>query len=908
MNSAPCSRVSHLLVLHLILLLGFGLKLDAAELASARSGPPGGQAKLFFQPTDEPLTRLEGWELIYGFQMRSVRVAETPIGYPDLVHGQINEAYQVPVSTAPKRRFRKQTITSNWSADYMAPLPHTIEGSMNLTIQKTISVDGTLIDLITGSFQEREVTAYRVVTGYGDFGPVYGDAVFTQTTTTNGTPLRSFGNLAGAPTPVFENGTVLTHYSQTNRPDTIGFWSGKCIPYWSLGYVGFQPRFWGADRVTHVEAGGVDPIFGTAAPTEWTATKVVFRTANASLPIPLVNTGTYDYTLELSEEDTMADTLARYNQSLAVAALETLPWNTERRVVGGGQKQDFAGAPDSFSATFYNESARQTEGYLTSEKAQIRFVVPPALRVPGAGYRMRVIETFQANQSPGIVETVAIYEVDLQAGQWESPVITPVFRDNGTTELRYFTLAAELIQPRRVAALPGATAGPAPWEYLQRGPVFQNQAQVTDTTNQGQAQRRILVDSLSLQQINLADTFLSHYALSGLTATWSVLAGATASVRLWGWHNDGSALGQWTLLAPGADLQGFYNSPFLGEPTDYLFVEAATGGEATVRITITVGGKVAHDDLLVQSRPISIELAVDANRDGTIKLASEDASDATFAANPFRFWINDDDDSGDMGGDDIPGKTTGANYADGVVNGTRDLVDFFPVFLDLKQLLTVLPPSASVKYKLKQADSALNFVYTNLTRDHALDYQTQLPASGFIDTLVKAPGVAITHQITAAGVDLAQYCPSFLTGIRDSDWGVLLIEGRAVTTAPLVLSVEKDGTTMAEVKLELRISNVEEMFRHIDLTDVPQTYADAAVAPPVPASPTRTGDPGAPYPDSATNGKYFVFVHGLRQRSARARLERGGFQAPLSDGQPRAVRRCDVEWGNWSATPQRQLH
>ena len=92
-------------------------------------------------------------------------------------------------------------------------------------------------------------------------------------------------------------------------------------------------------------------------------------------------------------------------------------------------------------------------------------------------------------------------------------------------------------------------------------------------------------------------------------------------------------------------------------------------------------------------------------------------------------WSNDDVDSGDMGGSDIPGQTTEANYitndltGEGVVHGARDLIDLFPVYLDIKQLLTVLPPSDSIKYKLKQADSAVNFVYTNLTRDHAFDYQ-----------------------------------------------------------------------------------------------------------------------------------------------------------------------------------------
>jgi hypothetical protein len=254
-------------------------------------------------------------------------------------------------------------------------------------------------------------------------------------------------------------------------------------------------------------------------------------------------------------------------------------------------------------------------------------------------------------------------------------------------------------------------------------------------------------------------------------------------------------------------------------------------------------------------------LVVDANRDGVIERSD---SDLITASNPFRLWINDDDDSGDTKGDDIPGKTNGANYADDVVNGTRDLVDFFPVFLDLKELLTVLPPTApGVAYKLKQADSALNFVYSNLTREHALDYHRQLAESGFGDALDKAPGVAKTHRITSAGVELGRDCPTFLAGIKENGWGVLLVEGSRATSAPLVLSVEKDGAVIAEAKLDLRISKVEDMFRHVDLTQTPKKYDGSTYTLPAPVKAARNGDPGEAWPDSQTNGKYFVFLHGF---------------------------------------------
>ena len=234
-------------------------------------------------------------------------------------------------------------------------------------------------------------------------------------------------------------------------------------------------------------------------------------------------------------------------------------------------------------------------------------------------------------------------------------------------------------------------------------------------------------------------------------------------------------------------------------------------------------------------------------------------------------WSNDDD-SGDMGGDDItkPNSTDAADTGlsnNGTVDGTRDLIDFFPVYLDIKQLLTVLPPSTSIKYKLKQASGALNFVYTNLARDRAFAYHKELLTTGFSDQFDKKPGVAATHRITTTGVELSD---AFLTGVKDSGWGVVLLEGREPTTAPLVLAVEKDGVTITEIKVNLSISRVEDMFRHVDLTGAPKNYNDTASTPPEAVSATRTGQPTG-YPDSLTNGKYFVFVHGYNVDGQKAR-------------------------------------
>ncbi len=272
---------------------------------------------------------------------------------------------------------------------------------------------------------------------------------------------------------------------------------------------------------------------------------------------------------------------------------------------------------------------------------------------------------------------------------------------------------------------------------------------------------------------------------------------------------------------------------------------------------------------------IPAALVVDANRDNHIRTSSEDEPDYVSASEPFRFWINDDDDRGPAEGNDIPEQDPNkADYNNATVDSVRDLVDFFPVYLDIKQLLTMLPHTGDgITYKLKQADGALNFVYTNKTKEEALDYHKQLLSTGFGPYFIQAAGVATVQQITAEGVTLDS---AFLTGTRDNGWGVVLVEGRSTTYEPLVLSVEKDGATIATVSLPLNISEVEVMFRHVDLTDVPRTYSGGTPELPKPTVPSRIESPPN-WPDSQTSDKYFVFVHGYNVDAQKAR----GWQAEI---------------------------
>jgi len=200
-------------------------------------------------------------------------------------------------------------------------------------------------------------------------------------------------------------------------------------------------------------------------------------------------------------------------------------------------------------------------------------------------------------------------------------------------------------------------------------------------------------------------------------------------------------------------------------------------------------------------------LQVDADRSGSI-----DTSETTTEAAPYRFWSNDDDDN--------PITGPGYDYVNTWVDGAEDLKDFFPVFLDIKQLLSVLPHTTpGVVYKLKHEEEALNFVYTSLTRATAFQYRTDGDSSTGYGISGSLPAtMAMTTRITAEGVPLHGH---FLDRIKDpaqGDQGVILVEMRnnserpadelagisGRVTKPLRLVVEKDGVVIAEIALHLK--------------------------------------------------------------------------------------------------------
>jgi hypothetical protein len=252
-------------------------------------------------------------------------------------------------------------------------------------------------------------------------------------------------------------------------------------------------------------------------------------------------------------------------------------------------------------------------------------------------------------------------------------------------------------------------------------------------------------------------------------------------------------------------------------------------------------------------------ILVDANRDG--QFSAEDEGQIT-EQKPWRIWINNDDDWQEIGGTDIPDSADSErDYANNYIDQERDLIDFFPATLQISAALRLLP-TAKYSYTLKNGNDPL-FPEISV----AWLPQTQLTAhhgscDGYLKNISAARQTAKlqTHKINSTGKPL----PSDMTDALHNGHGMFLVEGRRVTAEPLRLEIKhkESSAIVLTLSLPLRVRPVEEMFRHVDLLSAGTQYDGSPVDSSTAPLGTQPGEPVS-YPDSETNGKYFVFLHGF---------------------------------------------
>jgi len=318
-----------------------------------------------------------------------------------------------------------------------------------------------------------------------------------------------------------------------------------------------------------------------------------------------------------------------------------------------------------------------------------------------------------------------------------------------------------------------------------------------------------------------------------------------------------------------------------GEPIVYIPSETKGTGTATILkgFKFYLKGKYEAEVVLNQSTGVEIRsgrvpvtiggvLVPDYNHDG--KIDAEDQQRAV-KEDTYYFWINDDNDAGETEGADIPGSSS-PNWADDKINGVRDLVDFFPVSLDLKGYMNSFDPG-TYKCILRSEQGSMIFAYTDLVRSQSGYYLTDVDTARVLGDDTPANE---TFQIPPEGVELD---PGFLDEIRNIDGaGVILLEGRVAVKEPLILDiVDSTNTKVFTLRLNVSLDGVEKMFRHKNLTmdgvldEEPARQNVQDFAPGLREENGVVNRLDAPNAPNLENDKNMVFLHGYNVNGKAAR-------------------------------------
>ncbi|MBL9131779.1 MAG: alpha/beta hydrolase, partial [Verrucomicrobiaceae bacterium] len=263
--------------------------------------------------------------------------------------------------------------------------------------------------------------------------------------------------------------------------------------------------------------------------------------------------------------------------------------------------------------------------------------------------------------------------------------------------------------------------------------------------------------------------------------------------------------------------------------------------------------------LYTQLIPIDLELVPDHDRDGDI---DADDKGKVSAAQPWRWWVNDDDDDGELAFNDTPGQVADADLRGHAVDGLCDLPDFFPLHLQIKPLLDVFP-AATHEYRLRHPPGALSFVETSMDANSTAQFLTDGPVAESLKN-------AATRRMRKETPNTLS--TAFLTDIQQNPGkGIVLIEGYGNTEQPMYVQVLKQGVEVATLPFHVKIAGIEQMYRWINLRGVADLDPAENGAPIGSVSRATAVSQPTNRPDSLTNGKHFVMVHGYNVSEDSAR-------------------------------------
>lgn len=285
---------------------------------------------------------------------------------------------------------------------------------------------------------------------------------------------------------------------------------------------------------------------------------------------------------------------------------------------------------------------------------------------------------------------------------------------------------------------------------------------------------------------------------------------------------------------------------------------------------------VIHAVLLIKLDPIPT-LAVDANRDGTIKLASEDASDATSAVNPYRFWLNDDDDGNALNDEQEVYGGTAKDYesrGDFGIASKRDLEDFARLWLSAKGMTAALK-NGELQLGFKWADGYTGTpkinLYLHYEADGGTKYLTDTPiAIGQASNPWSATLVSTTTKnLVAPGDVFVLKKEVFASLTEELPTAHFLFEGAGEGKGQMQMMIlDRNGVPIGEGPgVWMDFKNIQSMYQRVKVTPrdpdgIPKPYRESTTfdASTADTEPFDNNYPLQVPPDETQSA--LVFVHG----------------------------------------------
>ena len=240
-----------------------------------------------------------------------------------------------------------------------------------------------------------------------------------------------------------------------------------------------------------------------------------------------------------------------------------------------------------------------------------------------------------------------------------------------------------------------------------------------------------------------------------------------------------------------------------GRTLPFVILSSAAGHcDVAVSYVFDGGGSAILSAARQRVTSVNPPMLPDYGRDGRIDLAD---ADAYLDGRAFWFWTNEDTAKGDYLGQ-VSDEAT--NAADLLVNGRLDLVNLFPLRLDLKAFLDAWGSRAAVV--LWEAGDSLRFCGTDMGADSVWEHQTNEVYATTGENIVAA-------ALRPISVDGAEIVPGDYLGNGNAP-GILAFEAAnpvAEYSSPVLL-VLVDGIAMYSFRLPLSISPVKEMYGWIN--------------------------------------------------------------------------------------------